>query len=129
MIETGCRFCLDNELLVDRPIFVTDSFYMLGSIDPMVPVAGMIIPRRHSENPFAMSVQDWAGFADALDRARAHFAHRNPDGYTLGWNVGAVAGQHVLHTHCHIIPRFKGEANDGVGIRRIMRTADWAPDA
>jgi diadenosine tetraphosphate (Ap4A) HIT family hydrolase len=128
-IQPGCRFCLANNLLVDQPIFMTDSFYMLGSIDPMLPVAGMIVPRGHSENPFEMASDEWAGFADALSRAKAHFADRQPDGFTLGWNVGAVAGQHVFHTHCHIIPRFKGEPNEGVGIRRVLRTAQWAADA
>lgn len=129
MSKPGCRFCRDNGFLIDEPIFVTDTFYMLGSIDPMVPVAGMIIPHRHSDNPFEMSPEEWSGFADALTRAKAHFADRHPDGFTLGWNVGAVAAQHVFHTHCHIIPRFKGEPNEGVGIRRIMRTPAWAPDA
>lgn len=127
--EADCRFCLENHLLIDEPIFMTDDYYMLGSIDPMVPVAGMIIPRRHSENPFEMAPEEWPGFADALSRAKAHFADRQPDGFTLGWNVGTVAAQHVFHTHCHIIPRFKGEPNEGVGIRRVLRTPAWAADA
>ena len=95
----------------------------------MVPVAGMIIPRRHSETPFDMRGDEWADFADMMAQAKAHFAGMQPDGFTLGWNVGAVAGQHVFHTHMHIIPRFKGAPNEGVGIRRIMRSSDWVADA
>lgn len=125
----NCRFCLANKLLVDEPIFETETFYMLGSIDPMVPIAGMVIPRRHSETPFDMSPADWAGFGDALALAKAHFAGHAPDGFTLGWNVGAVGGQHVFHTHMHIIPRFRGEPNEGVGIRRVLRTPAWVKDA
>ena len=127
--EPQCRFCLENGLLVDEPIFVNDMFYMLGSIDPMVPVAGMIIPRRHSETPFEMNDQEWSALGPSLIQAKAHFADRNPDGFTLGWNVGAVAGQHVFHAHLHIIPRFENAPNAGVGIRRVMRTADWSPNA
>jgi diadenosine tetraphosphate (Ap4A) HIT family hydrolase len=129
MTEPHCRFCLDNALLVDEPIFMTDDFYMLGSIDPMLPIAGVIIPRRHSETPFEMAPEEWAGFAEALGRAKNHYAERKPDGFTLGWNVGAVAAQHVFHTHCHIIPRFRGEPNEGVGIRRVLRTPTWPSDA
>lgn len=126
-VEPGCRFCLANRLLVDSPLFETDRFYMLGSIDPMVPVAGMIIPKRHSETPFGFVAAEWADFGTALTAARDHFADRQPDGYTLGWNVGAVGGQHVFHAHMHIVPRFSGEPNEGVGLRRILRTADWRP--
>lgn len=127
--SAGCRFCLANNLLVDTPLFSNDQFYALGSIDPMVPKAAMIIPRRHSETPFELLADEWLGFAEILARAKAHFADLKPDGYTLGWNVGAVGGQHVFHTHLHIIPRFKGAPNEGVGIRRIMRTPDWAAEA
>ncbi|MBU1335619.1 MAG: HIT family protein [Alphaproteobacteria bacterium] len=127
--EHGCRFCLENNLLVDTPLFDNAHFYALGSIDPMVPIAGMIIPRRHSETPFEMLPEEWLAFGDILAQAKQHFAELLPDGFTLGWNVGAVAGQHVFHTHLHIIPRFKDAPNAGVGIRRIMRTPDWDRDA
>jgi histidine triad (HIT) family protein len=127
-IRPGCRFCLANGLLVDTPILETTHFYMLGSIDPMVPIAGMLIPRRHSETPFGFEPAEWVDFGVALAAARNHFAQRQPDGYTLGWNVGAVAGQHVFHAHLHIIPRFAGEPNEGVGLRRILRTPDWRPE-
>ena len=127
--QPHCRFCLDNALLVDAPILVTEYFYLLGSIDPMVPVAAMIIPKRHSDDPFGMTPDEWADFGNALAAAKAHFAGHHPDGFTLGWNVGATAGQHVFHTHLHIIPRFEGAPNEGAGIRRIMRTPDWAADA
>lgn len=128
-VEPGCRFCLANALLVDTPILDTEHFYMLGSIDPMVPVAGMLIPKRHSDDPFGLSPVEWADFGNALAAAKAHFAARKPDGFTLGWNVGAVAGQHVFHAHLHVIPRFRGEPNEGVGIRRVLRTPSWAANA
>lgn len=127
--KPGCRFCLDNALLIDEVILSNAFFYMLGSIDPMVPVAGMLIPKRHSETPFEMTAEEWGAFGDILDQAKSHFSRHQPDGFTLGWNVGATAGQHVFHTHMHIIPRFKGAQNEGVGIRRVMRTPDWKPDA
>lgn len=121
----GCRFCLGNNLLADRPLLTNAAFYFLSSIDPEVPLAGMIIPYRHSETPFEMHQDEWAAFADMLAQARAFFAPATPDGFTLGWNVGAVAGQHVFHTHMHILPRFKGEPAEGAGIRRLLRPQDW----
>jgi len=84
-----------------------------------------VVPKKHSDDPFGLSPTEWADFGNAIAAAKAHFVAKEPDGFTLGWNVGAVGGQHVFHTHLHIIPRFKGEANEGVGIRRIFRTAEW----
>jgi histidine triad (HIT) family protein len=126
-VAPGCRFCLENRLLSDQPLFGNDAFYFLCSIDADVPHAGMIIPRRHSETPFELSAAEWTAFADMLQRARAYFDHLKPDGFTLGWNVGAAAGQHVFHTHLHILARFKGDPAEGAGIRRILRPQDWKP--
>ena len=123
--EPGCRFCRENKLLADTPLLETEHFFMLGSIDPNLPVAGMVVPKRHTANPFGLSSIEWADFGNALNAAKAHFDTLAPDGFTLGWNVGAVGGQHVFHTHLHIIPRFKGEPNEGVGVRRVMRTPEW----
>ena len=45
----------------------------------------------------------------------------NPDGYNIGMNVGAAAGQTILHCHCHMIPRYFGdEKRPKGGIRGIV---------
>ena len=119
--EPGCRFCLANNLLVDTPWLESDHFFCLGSIDPLSPHGVMIIPRRHSETPFDMNAAEWAGIAEMMAKARERLARHGPDGFTVGWNVGAVGGQSVFHTHMHIIPRFKGEINEGAGLRRVLR--------
>ena len=122
--EPQCRFCLENGLLADEPVFANASHYFLMSIDPMLPVAGMIIPFRHSETPFTLTPTEWQDLGDMLDRAKAHFAVHEPAGYTIGWNVGAVAGQHVFHAHLHIICRFPGGHDEGVGLRRVIRKVE-----
>ena len=38
-----------------------------------------------------------------------------PDGYNLGVNVGAAAGQTVGHAHVHVIPRRHGDQEDPRG--------------
>src|SRR4051794_19267019 len=35
-----------------------------------------------------------------------------PHGYNIGMNCGEVAGQTVMHFHCHVIPRYKGDMVD-----------------
>lgn len=46
---------------------------------------------------------------DALDR------EFSPDGYNVGFNAGAAAGQTVMHLHVHVIPRYHGDTPDPRG--------------
>lgn len=38
-----------------------------------------------------------------------------PDGYNIGINCGYDAGQTIMHFHCHVIPRYKGDMKDPRG--------------
>ena len=44
-----------------------------------------------------------------------------PDGFNIGINDGAAAGQTVMHLHIHLIPRYAGDTEDPRGgVRWIM---------
>jgi len=118
----GCRFCRGNALLQDEPIRETDHFFVLLSIDPTLPGSAMIIPHRHSETPFDMSPAEWADLPRAIAAARARLDDLHPDGFTMGWNIGAAAGQTVGHTHLHLIARFADHPMAGKGIRHALKT-------
>ena len=52
----------------------------------------------------------------------------NPDGYNIGINSGAAAGQTVMHLHIHLIPRYAGDTPDPRGgVRWIFpeKAAYW----
>jgi histidine triad (HIT) family protein len=119
--EPDCRFCLGNGLLSGAPIFSNDTCYFLGSADPVLPHGGMIIPFRHRATPFELDPDEWLGTFDMLTRVRAHLASAAPDGYTIGWNVGEVAGQTVGHVHLHVIARFADEPLAGHGLRHHIK--------
>ncbi len=53
-----------------------------------------------------------------------------PDGYNIGVNVGAAAGQTVFHLHIHVIPRFVGDVDDPRGgVRHVIPAkANYALD-
>ena len=45
----------------------------------------------------------------------------NPNGYNVGLNCGAAAGQSVMHIHMHLIPRYKGDVdNPRGGVRWVI---------
>jgi histidine triad (HIT) family protein len=119
--EHGCRFCLGNRLLASTPLFSNDTCYFLESADAILPHGGMIIPFRHSATPFELAPDEWLGTFDMLTRVRAHLAPAAPDGYTIGWYVGEVAGQTVGHTHLHVIARFADEPLAGQGLRHHIK--------
>ena len=51
-----------------------------------------------------------------LERARRVLdASHQPDGYNIGINDGAAAGQTVPHLHIHLIPRYLGDLPDPRG--------------
>lgn len=55
---------------------------------------------------------------------------REPDGFNIGINDGAPAGQTVDHAHIHVIPRYSGDAEDPRGgIRWVIpeRAPHWDP--
>lgn len=60
--------------------------------------------------------------ASLLAQAKAQLdSELAPDGYNIGINDGAAAGQTVPHLHMHLIPRFKGDREDPRGgVRWIM---------
>ena len=44
-----------------------------------------------------------------------------PDGYNVGFNSGAAAGQTVPHVHVHVIPRYAGDTGDPRGgVRHVI---------
>jgi histidine triad (HIT) family protein len=119
--EPGCPFCLGNSLVTGSPLFANDTCYFLGSIDPILPDAGMIIPYRHRTSPFDLDADEWRDLFELLQRVRTHLSAANPDGYTIGWNVGAAAGQEVMHAHLHVIARFSDEPLAGQGLRHHIK--------
>ena len=119
-----CRFCLSNDLLDDVPLFENESFYILGMRETERQHALMIVAKTHSKTPFEISGEDWANIAEPLEVAKDMLAKFNPSGYSIGWNVGAAAGQHVNHVHLHVICRFESEPSTGMGINALIRRAN-----
>ena len=85
---------------------------------PVSPGHSLVIPKRHVGSFFEVAEIERAALLALLDRAKELAAgqHR-PDGYNIGINDGAAAGQTVPHLHIHLIPRYdcdQADPRDGV---------------
>jgi len=125
---SACPFCDVNP---DRVIAETALTLTMRDAFPVSPGHTLIVPKRHFQSLFDASDDEAAEIWQALRLATADLSRSlHPDGYNVGVNVGAAAGQTVMHLHLHLIPRYCGDQPDPRGgIRRVFpELADyWSP--
>ena len=95
---------------------------------PVSPGHSLVIPKRHVSSFFELTQLERADLFSLLERARVRVAKQHrPDGYNIGINDGAAAGQTVPHLHIHLIPRYGGDQADPRGGVRwvIPEKADY----
>jgi len=83
----------------------------------------LIVSKEEKENYFNLDEQERIELNELLVKAKKLVdAKFNPDGYNIGMNCGETAGQTVMHFHCHLIPRYKGDMdNPRGGIRHCIK--------
>jgi diadenosine tetraphosphate (Ap4A) HIT family hydrolase len=116
----GCIFCRhrdDPDLLAANDMAIA---FEAGF--PVSPGHTLIVPRRHEPDFFALAADEQAAVIALVNPVRALLGARfGPDAYNLGVNVGQAAGQTVLHTHLHVIPRYAGDvAEPRGGVRWVL---------
>ncbi len=116
----ACPFCNPprEQILIEgaQAMVLWDSY-------PVSPGHALIIPRRHVASLFDSTAMEREEILRLADEARRILDERHaPDGFNLGINDGAAAGQSVPHLHVHLIPRYRGDVPDPRGgVRWIIR--------
>ena len=89
---------------------------------PVNPGHTLVITKRHVKTWFEATDQERKAVFELMDRLKRKLdGDLNPDGYNVGFNVGEVSGQTVLHLHVHLIPRFIGDMKDPTGgVRNVI---------
>ena len=122
----SCLFCSipADQVIIERPLAwaVRDSY-------PVSPGHSLIVPRRHVVTFFETTEEERLAMMKLLDEMKVRLDREHkPDGYNIGINSGAAAGQTVMHLHIHLIPRYKGDLPDPRGgVRWVIpeKAAYW----
>lgn len=86
----------------------------------------LVLPKEHKETFFDLSYKEYEDMNMLLKNCKAYLdSTLKPDGYNIGFNVGAWAGQTIDHCHAHLIPRYAGDvgATELKGGVRNFKTA------
>lgn len=108
---SDCIFCkIIKKKIPCYQIYEDDNFLAFLDIQPISKGHTLIIPKKHY-NTFEETPSDLLEkimpiiqkIGIALKKSLA------ADGFNIGLNNGQAAGQLILHTHFHIIPRFNDD--------------------
>ena len=114
-----CIFCkIEKEKIIaenDQCFAIFDGF-------PVSAGHVLIIPRRHVANYFELSSEEVMAMQSLMKELKVQLDQAFcPDGYNIGVNVNAAAGQTVFHVHMHLIPRYDGDVdNPKGGVRGVI---------
>ena len=117
----NCPFCPPQ--VEDQPApLENESSLFIDLKHPVLRGSGVIVPRAHRDSVFDLTPEEIVSTFSLLAEVKAFLdAEHKPQGYNVGWNCGAVAGQTVFHAHLHVIPRYAGEPHAGRGIRHWLK--------
>lgn len=107
-----CLFCkIVAKEIPAEIVYEDENALAFLDIHPINPGHTLIIPKRHSDSFSVTPSEDIAAvMAVAQKIAPAILTSMGVDAFNFTANNGKAAGQIILHTHFHLIPRF---ATDG----------------
>lgn len=105
-----CLFCkiIAGEIPAHK-VYEDERAFAFLDIGPVSTGHTLVVPKTHAENLNAGSREDAAYLLGVVHViAPAILQAVGASGYNLGMNHGISAGQDVMHTHLHVMPRQDG---------------------
>ena len=116
-----CIFC--EIVTSDRVIDQTEHCFVIKDAFPVTEGHTLIIPKRHVADYFDLNSTETSEIQKLLHKHKSQIEQHDQsvDGFNIGINVGATAGQTVFHVHVHLIPRRIGDVeNPKGGVRGVI---------
>lgn len=112
-----CIFCN-----ISKPVLENEYAVAIYDKYPVNPGHMLIIPKRHIADYFAAAKEERQAIDQLLAECKKLLDKKfNPDGYNIGINCGACAGQTIFHLHVHLIPRYQGDmVHPQGGVRGVI---------
>jgi diadenosine tetraphosphate (Ap4A) HIT family hydrolase len=113
-----CPFCSPSR----SPVLSSKHSFAFYDAYPVSEGHLLVVPKEHVPAYFQLSEQQESDLWKLVQRAKEHLEKKyHPDGFNVGFNEGAAAGQTIHHVHIHIIPRYQGDVEDPTGgIRNVI---------
>lgn len=117
--QKQCIFC---NLASERIIAENELCLAIRDGFPVSEGHTLIIPKRHVADYFYLTSDEIAAMQTMMKESKCQLDNTlHPDGYNIGVNVNAAAGQTVFHVHMHLIPRYIGDVeNPKGGVRGVI---------
>ena len=110
-----------DEIPESEHVCGSNAFFVIRDRFPVSEGHSLIISRRSDAvTYFDLSSDEKQELLQLIEEVKTELESKlSPDGYNIGMNCGAAAGQTVMQFHCHIIPRFNGDMDDPRGGVRL----------
>jgi diadenosine tetraphosphate (Ap4A) HIT family hydrolase len=111
-----------SNIAKSRIIHQGKHFFLIRDGYPVSPGHILIISNKEKIDYFDLDNNEQMELTVLIHKAKEIIEiDYKPDGYNVGMNCGKVAGQSVMHFHCHVIPRYLGDMkNPKGGIRHCV---------
>ena len=113
--DETCSFCqcvIEHKMVVEY-----GSVFAIYDNYPVTKGHRLVISKRHVVDYFALSYNEKRDAEALLSLLKRQMLEDDPSiqGFNVGMNCGAAAGQTVMHAHIHLIPRRAGDVADPRG--------------
>ena len=108
-----CIFCSINK---EKIIYENQYWFAIFDEFPVNQGHVLLMPKHHVETIYGLNEEEsntLVASIEAVENLLKRFL--KIDGFNIGINQGAAAGQTVPHLHIHIIPRYEGDVDDPKG--------------
>lgn len=129
--SSDCKYCNPEYQSSDR--IVLENEHWIGNFDnhPVNPGHMKLVCKKHRNSFDELSDEEVVAFLNILREAKTLVDKKHtPDGWNIGINEGAAAGQTVFHLHIHLIPRYTGDVeNPAGGVRTILFRGNYLKES
>lgn len=100
-----CKSCFPENVFMEN-----ETCYVINGLSSVSHGHMIVVVKRHVASYFDLTYEEIEGMNLLAKNVKSYLDKQMyPDGYNIGSNIGAWAGQELSHACLHIIPRYAGD--------------------